>query len=77
MLGVGGSRGGLQCVPPCPRLLCNASSAPHVLVSVVDVTLIVLRVAKDFRGARSVVVTLSVSIIVRCLGWHAGELLDE
>ncbi|KAF7061877.1 hypothetical protein CFC21_068534 [Triticum aestivum] len=49
----------------------------ELVVPAVEGTLNVLRAAKDAGGVRRVVVTSSVSAVVPCPGWPAGEVLDE
>ncbi|KAM0927999.1 hypothetical protein ACQ4PT_002205 [Festuca glaucescens] len=49
----------------------------ELVVPAVEGTLNVLRAAKEAGGVRRVVVTSSVSALVPCPGWPAGEVLDE
>uniref|UniRef100_A0ACD5WCU6 Uncharacterized protein n=1 Tax=Avena sativa TaxID=4498 RepID=A0ACD5WCU6_AVESA len=49
----------------------------ELVVPAVEGTLNVLRAAKEAGGVRRVVVTSSVSAVVPCPGWPAGEVLDE
>ncbi|XP_062213150.1 cinnamoyl-CoA reductase CAD2-like [Phragmites australis] len=61
------------------RVVVDESVEPekNLMVSAVEGTLNVLRVAKDTSRVRRVVVTSSISAIVPSPGWPAGEARDE